>query len=280
MVDNPHCDLPISERLNRLLVRECCQEEFDFNFEKIIDVPVVAECRRINLSAGIFSILYEGGVLHQVQIPSEANQEVEWKETRTAPFLVSSGTCLLEQDLHILITAQPQTVCTNAAQPHTIYEVQVHLNQLSTGGPHPDAQRAISFKTREEFGRPWAAVECVGDNLLLVLIDVMEEHRPDNQVYAYDWKTGERKLEINAPFGSYIFPPFLTTHTFLPPNASNGELEYWRIPQGLSETHSQSTVLYPFLASSFLRQRVLSDHPSRQTPTGRWITSCGKALLH
>ncbi|KAF9440472.1 hypothetical protein P691DRAFT_782270 [Macrolepiota fuliginosa MF-IS2] len=192
--DNPHYGLPISERLNRLLVRERRWEELDFDFDKIIDIPVVATSRRVNLSAGVFSMLYESGVLHQVRIPSGADQEVEWKEIHVAPFFITSGKRLLEQDLQVFIAAQPQTVYTNAAKPHTIHEVQVHLNQLSTGEPHPDAQRTISFKTREEFGRPWVGVECVGDNLLLVLSDDIEEHKPDDQVYAYDWKTGERKL--------------------------------------------------------------------------------------
>ncbi|KAF9444929.1 hypothetical protein P691DRAFT_711116, partial [Macrolepiota fuliginosa MF-IS2] len=255
MVDNPHCDLPISERLSQLLVRERHWEELKLDFEKIIDVPIVTENRRRHLSAGVFSILYESGALHQVQIPSEADQEVEWKEIRAAPFLINSGRRLLEQDLEILITAQPQTVYTNTAKPHTIHKVQVHLNQISTGRPHPDAQRTISFKMREEFGRPWAAVECVGNNLLLVLMDIMEEHKPDDQVYAYNWKTGERKLEIIAPFNSYCysFPLFLTTHTFLLPNTKNGELEYWRIPQGPSEAHTSDQPFFilslPLLSS-------------------------------
>ncbi|KAF9443460.1 hypothetical protein P691DRAFT_778871 [Macrolepiota fuliginosa MF-IS2] len=266
MADNPRCDLPISERLNRLLVRERRQEEFDFDFEKIIDVPVVAEHRRRYLSAGVFSILYESGVLRQVQIPSEAGQEVEWKEIRTAPFLIHSGTRSLEQDLHILTTAQPQTVYTNAAKPHTIHEVQVHLNQLSTGKPHPDAQRTISFKMREEFGRPRAGMGCVGDNLLLVLRDEMEEHKPDDQVYVYDWKTGERKLEINAPFGSYSSPLFLTTHTFLLPNKKNGGVEYWRIPEGLSEAHTPDQPFFilslpPLSSGNMFRRISLNAEP-------------------
>ncbi|KAF9450683.1 hypothetical protein P691DRAFT_809698 [Macrolepiota fuliginosa MF-IS2] len=266
MVDNPRCDFPISERLNRLLVRERRWEELDFDFEKIIDVPVVAECRRRYLSAGVFSILYESGVLRQIQIPSEADQEVEWKEIRIAPFLINSGKRLLEQDLQIFVTAQPQTVYTNTAKPHTIHEVQIHLSQLSTGEPHPDAQRTISFKTHEEFGRPWAGVECAGDNLLLVLRDDVEEHKPDDQVYAYDWKTGERKLEINAPFGSYRRLLFLTTHTFLLPNAKNGELEYWRIPQDPSETHTSDQPFFilslpPLSSGNVFHQIFLSAKP-------------------
>ncbi|KAF9449609.1 hypothetical protein P691DRAFT_812092 [Macrolepiota fuliginosa MF-IS2] len=270
MVDNPRCDLPISERLDRLLERERRQEKFDFDFNKIIDV-VVAEHRRRYLSAGMFSILYESGVLHQVQIPSRADQEVEWKEIRTASFSIHSGMRSLEQDLHILITAQPQTVYTNAAKPHTIHEVQVHVNQLSTGKPHPDAQRTISFKVREEFGRPRAGMGCVGDNLVLALRDDMEEHKPDDRVYAYDWKTGERKLEINAPFGSYLHPLFLTTHTFLLSNANNGELEYWRIPQGPSETHTPDQPFFilslpPLSPGNMFRRISLNAEPQ---PAGR-----------
>ncbi|KAF9443536.1 hypothetical protein P691DRAFT_842271 [Macrolepiota fuliginosa MF-IS2] len=76
----------------------------------------------------------------------------------------------------------------------------------------------------------------------------MEEHTPNDHIYAYDWKTGKWKLEINAPFGSYTYPLFLTMHTFLLPNVTNGELEYWQIPQGLSETHTPDQ---PFFILSF-----------------------------
>ncbi|KAF9442459.1 hypothetical protein P691DRAFT_714395 [Macrolepiota fuliginosa MF-IS2] len=288
MVDNPCCDLPISERLNRLLVRERRWEEFDFDFDKIIDVPIVAEYRQRQLYARVFSILYEGGVLRRVQIPSGADEEVEWREIRALPFLINSGKRVPEQDLEVLITAQPQTVYTGAAKPHTIHEVQVHLNRLSTGEPHPNAQRTISFKMREEFGRPWGAAECAGDNLLLVLRDETEEHKPDDRVYAYDWRTGERKLEINAPFNSYRRLLFLTMHTFLLPNASNGELEYWRIPEGPSETHTPDQPFFilslpPLSSGNVFRWIFLSAKPQPadglQTASKPFYTDPHRAII-
>ncbi|KAF9449346.1 hypothetical protein P691DRAFT_728064 [Macrolepiota fuliginosa MF-IS2] len=249
MVDNPCCDIPISERLNQLLVREHRWEEFDFDFYRVIDVPAVAEYKRRQLSAGVFSILYESGVLCTIQIPSEADQEVEWKEVRIAPFLINSGKRVFEQDLQVLITAQPRVVDTILAGPHTVHEIQVHLDQLSTGKPHPDAQRAISFETGEELGEPWAGVECVGDNLVLVLWDGIGIHAPDDQVYVYEWKTGELKMRLSAPFGAYRFPLFLTVHIFLLPNAITSELEYWQIPRDMSEPTSNQ----PFFILSLPR---------------------------
>ncbi|KAF9449980.1 hypothetical protein P691DRAFT_507954 [Macrolepiota fuliginosa MF-IS2] len=237
MVDNPHCDLPISERLNRLLMKQRRWEEFDAEFYRVVDLPIVAESGSRQLSGGVYSILYNSGILYTMQVPRRADQEAEWKE-RTVPFLITPGRFVLDQDLEIFITAQPQTVYTSAAKPHTIHEVQVHLNQFSTGKPHPDVQRIISFTTREEFENIWVMVECVGDNLALILQNNVGIHEPDDQVYVYDWKTGELKMRISASYGCYTLPVFLSSHMLLLGNSKTGQLEYWEIPQSLSETTS------------------------------------------
>ncbi|KAF9449349.1 hypothetical protein P691DRAFT_703326 [Macrolepiota fuliginosa MF-IS2] len=242
-LENLQCGLPVSECLDRLLARERRWEELRSDFDKIVDVPDMTQLEKRRLSGGVFSLLYADGVLREMQIPDEADQEVEWKDLHPEQVLIHTGLCVLEQDLHILITARPRTVHTHQAKPRTIHEVRIHLNQLSTGEPHPDAQRVISFDTREEFGQPWTAIECVGDNLVLVLRDRVERHKPNNQVYIYEWKTGELKMRLSAPFGSYRFPLFLITHMFLLPNVSTGELEYWKIPRRLSETTSSQPYL-------------------------------------
>ncbi|KAF9452343.1 hypothetical protein P691DRAFT_722057 [Macrolepiota fuliginosa MF-IS2] len=235
LMDNPHCSLPVSERLGRLRARERRWEELNFDFDKIIDVPVVALWKRRRLSGGVLSLVYADGALYETQLPGEAGKEVKWKETFPKQTQIDAARRVYEHDLYVLVIVRPRIVHTNVARPRVIHEVQVHLNQLSTGGPHPNAQHIISFETHEEFGRPWSATECVGDHLVLVLRDRAEGYKPDDQVYVYEWKTGRLKMRLRAPFGSYSFPLFLTAHMFLLPNSTTGELEYWQIPQNLSE---------------------------------------------
>ncbi|KAF9452108.1 hypothetical protein P691DRAFT_661738 [Macrolepiota fuliginosa MF-IS2] len=242
LVDNPHCHLPVSERLSQLLARECRWEKLDFDFDRTINIPIPDLWAGSRLSGSVFSILYDGGVLYEMQIPNEADQETVWNKAH--PEQLVETISVYEQDLHVLITAQPRTVLTNEAGPRTIHEIRFHISRLSTGEPHPDSQQVISFETREEFGMLWAVMECAGDNLVLVLRDDegvhpndAGAHGPDDQVYVYEWKTGKLKM-LSAPFGSYHYPLILTSHIFLLPNTRTGELEYWRIPQNLSEPTS------------------------------------------
>ncbi|KAF9441393.1 hypothetical protein P691DRAFT_715188 [Macrolepiota fuliginosa MF-IS2] len=250
LVDNPRCDLPISERLSWLLARERRWEEFDFDFDKIVEVPSRLQHNYTSLSGGYFSAITEDEESHYIRLPTAHFREIKWQAVRPEKKIISDGVWIYEQDLHILITAQKRTVHANATGPRAIYEIQVHLNQLSTGEPHPNARRAtISFDVRAEFEKPWITSECTGDNLVLVLCDLSGRIKPDDEMYIYDWKTGELKLRHGAPFRSYNCPIILTTHIFLLPNERSGELECWRIPQSPPElTHHQ-----PFFVLSLPR---------------------------
>ncbi|KAF9448675.1 hypothetical protein P691DRAFT_775215 [Macrolepiota fuliginosa MF-IS2] len=252
LVDNPRCDLSVAERLSLLLVRERRWEELDFDFHKVVDVTLPFKSSMTTLSAGIL-----GGVATEecryMQIPSAATEEVKWREIRTEQTIAMDAPGFYMPDLRVLITAQPRTVHKGAAKPTTIHDIRVHLNQLSTGEPHPDVRcTTISFETREEFETPMVTMRCAGDNMVLVLQDRGESNEPDDQVLVYEWKTGELKLRFNAPWDSYYQPMFLTTHLFLLANAATGELEYWKIPQSLSEP----TLSRPFFLLSLPRLRA------------------------
>ncbi|KAF9448681.1 hypothetical protein P691DRAFT_800391 [Macrolepiota fuliginosa MF-IS2] len=236
-VDNPRCDLPISERLSLLLARERCWEELDLDFSSTVEVPFQFKFLDPKLSPGLLYGVTTGGDLRYMRVPTVPDQKVDWGIIRSGETIITAGLCVCERDLQVLITAQPQTVHTNTTGFHTVNVIQMHLNQLSTGGPHPEAHQAIiSFETHEQFRKPHIVMECAGDNLLLVLRDRTDTFKPDDQIYVYEWKTGDLKLRANAPFSSYRFPLFLTTHIFLLPNINTGELEYWRIPKNQSET--------------------------------------------
>ncbi|KAF9453488.1 hypothetical protein P691DRAFT_755543 [Macrolepiota fuliginosa MF-IS2] len=248
LVDNPLCDISISERLDRLLARERRWKELDFDFEKTVDVPFPAQRDSSKLTGGVFFI--GDRVFRYADLPSEPDQEVEWKEVRTTQTTVGKGFCVYKHDLYLLITiGQPQAM----TQTRAGHEIQLHLNQLSSGEPHPDAQQGIiSFITPEEFGEPYASVEIAGDNLILILWDYHEwaVYRPDDRVYIYEWKTGKLKMSLSAPFRSYTGILSLTTDTFILPNIKMGELEYWRIPQSPSEVTP-----YPFFTLSLPQLR-------------------------
>ncbi|KAF9448676.1 hypothetical protein P691DRAFT_775216 [Macrolepiota fuliginosa MF-IS2] len=199
LVDNPRCDLPVAERLSLLLARERRWEELGFDFHKVIDVTFPLKSSTVTLSAGIF-----GGVAMKecryMQIPSAATEKVKWEEIHTEQTIIIDVPCFYEPDLHQTLCSQPRTVYTNAAKPHTLHDVRVHLNQLSTGEPHPDVRWAtISFETREEFKKPKVFMRCAGDNMVLVLQDRGKRNKPNDQVLVYEWRTGELKLSFSAP---------------------------------------------------------------------------------
>ncbi|KAF9444337.1 hypothetical protein P691DRAFT_763497 [Macrolepiota fuliginosa MF-IS2] len=252
LVDNPRCNLSVSERHSRLLARELRWEELKPDFDKIIDVPVTSQWKRTGWSGGIFSILNGDGVLREIHIPREAGRGVKWKEARSEQVLIGPGVHTHEHDLHVLATAQPRIVYTSTGRPQSIHEIRLQSSRLSTGEPHPAARRVISFETHEELFQPSAAVQCVGECLVLVLWDLLEgPFKPDDQVYVYAWKTGELKMRFSAPLGSYRRILVLTTDIFVLPNATTGELEYWKIPQRPLE----STFTLPFFILSLPRLR-------------------------
>ncbi|KAF9448684.1 hypothetical protein P691DRAFT_30724 [Macrolepiota fuliginosa MF-IS2] len=175
--------------------------------------------------------------LRLMQVPRVPDQDVKWREVLlTGQKIIATGLSIYDHDLYVLVTAQPQSVNKNTANPRIVQEVQVRLNRLSTGEPHPDVRKTIiSFETREEFLRPHVIIRYAGDNLLLVLWDRAVVGGPDDQVYIYAWKTGELKLRLSVPSQTYNYPLFLTTDIFLLPNRKTGELEYWRIPKNPSD---------------------------------------------
>ncbi len=42
--------------------------------------------------------------------------------------------------------------------------------------------------------RPAVGIEIVGDNLVLILAYYDNPHKPDDQVFVYEWKTGRMKM--------------------------------------------------------------------------------------
>ncbi|KAF9445405.1 hypothetical protein P691DRAFT_710364 [Macrolepiota fuliginosa MF-IS2] len=237
LVNNPHCGISYPERLDQLLTRERRWEELDFDFDKTIDVAFTNQNNMIKLSGGVFSVVNARRDFHYMQLPSGPDQEIEWKWAHLEQVIIMT-TCAFEYDLSAIVTARSQTVATNPGQFPARYEVQLHLLQILTGGPHPEArQGVISFETLYELIDLRASIIISGDDAVLVLWEGQPRgtHEPDDQVYVYNWKTGELKMQFSAPRGSYGWTLFLTTDIFLLPNRRTGELEYWRIPQNISE---------------------------------------------
>ncbi|KAF9445142.1 hypothetical protein P691DRAFT_762772 [Macrolepiota fuliginosa MF-IS2] len=103
-LDNPHCNLPVSERLNQLLSRERRWKEFKFDFDRITKVPVVAPYERLGLSGEALSLSYADGVSWRVGIPREADQEIKWKRLEICARQTLAKMHVREHDLLFLIT--------------------------------------------------------------------------------------------------------------------------------------------------------------------------------
>lgn len=103
LLDNPHCKLSVSERLDCLL-KENRWEELDLNFKESFHIPFTTS-GIYDLTGGIYLLgNVSRKVLHYIYLPSEPNQEVEWKEVRLDKTIIDMGLCVYEHDLLAVIT--------------------------------------------------------------------------------------------------------------------------------------------------------------------------------
>ncbi|KAF9441933.1 hypothetical protein P691DRAFT_850183 [Macrolepiota fuliginosa MF-IS2] len=206
LVDNPCNDLAVSERLSLLLVREHHWDKLNFNFHKVVDLTFLIKSATAGLSAGVF-----GGTVseksHYMRIPSAATEEVKWREVHVEQKIVSHLPGFHEPDLHILITAQPQTVYTDTAKPSTDSrernrpEDQVLIYEWKTG------ELKLDLVMHQSLSTPIRR--------MLLLLSFISTDEPLEPVL-YDewgppvcqWFNGNEVESMETVFGQkYIIPP-------------------------------------------------------------------------
>ena len=140
----------------------------------------------------------------------------------------------------------------------TMYEIRMQLHSVSTGLFHPQAEQPIISVVVTPWQRPAIGIEIVGDNLVLILTHYGHPAAPDDQVFIYQWKTGNLKMVSDSQLASV--PLYLT---FV----------------GVSPLHSTHMLASSFSLQTFFysRMRMLSD-----LNTGRFlqITYMSRHLDH
>ncbi|XP_006455559.1 hypothetical protein AGABI2DRAFT_153436 [Agaricus bisporus var. bisporus H97] len=238
---NPHCSLSIHERLS-LLEKRNCSKGIDARLRKRIKIPFQ--------TSGIYDLT--GGIyllgdatrtsLHYMYLPDKVDlsndEEIEWmgKEVRMEHTIIDMALSVYENDLLAVITIQPPDRGQTTSR-RNLFDICLHLYQVSTALPHPEAQRpAISVMQVElEWDRPALGIEIVGNNLVLILAYSDNHHKPDDRMIIYDWKSGVLKMSFRAPYHTYSGLVFVTQDVFMTPNLNNATFEYWRVPKEQSD---------------------------------------------
>jgi len=86
--------------------------------------------------------------------------------------------------------------------PQTMYEIRMQLHSVSTGLFHPQAEQPIISVVVTPWQRPAIGIEIVGDNLVLILTHYGHPAIPDDQVFVYQWKTGNLKMVSDSQLAS------------------------------------------------------------------------------
>ncbi|RDB20399.1 hypothetical protein Hypma_012541 [Hypsizygus marmoreus] len=222
VADNPHCNLPISERFDMLKRREEGWKKFRVDFRKTIPVKHVPS-GIYEMTGGIFLLGdTTRKALHYLTLPSKATDEPSWSRIDIDSTMVDIGLSIYEHDLVAVVTTTPQQDCD---------KIEIQLLQFSSGQPHPLAHTPKIHVADSSWGpRPAIGIEIVGDHLALITNYFLNAMQPDDDFYVYEWKTGTLKLHITAPNHTYSSLVFLSPEFILLPNAYRCSLDIWKIP--------------------------------------------------
>ncbi|TFK68369.1 hypothetical protein BDN72DRAFT_841846 [Pluteus cervinus] len=236
MVPNPHCPLPISERLNTLREREDAWSHLSIDFTKMMMVPR-APSGIYDLTGGVYLLgTAERKSLMVLRLPStqaEANA-LQWEVLDVGEPFIDIGLAVQEHDLVGVLT---KTTPENS----TSQVLYLRLIQLSTGRPHPHARHPILSVGKAQNGRAALSMEIVGDNLVLIITYYNPLFSPRDTLYVYDWKRGVLKARTHAPNMSWTGLVPLSADVFLTPNRLTGNLELWEIPPTTQDSYAPAS---------------------------------------
>ncbi|EKM77109.1 hypothetical protein AGABI1DRAFT_77888 [Agaricus bisporus var. burnettii JB137-S8] len=235
LVENPHCSLSIHERLS-ILEKRNRSKGIDARLRKRIRIPF-QKSGIYDLTGGIYLLGDATRTsLHYMHLPDKVDlsndEEIEWrgKEVRMEHTIIDMGLNVYEHDLLAVIT-----MCAQTALQRNLFDIRLHLYKVSTALPHPEAQRPVISVTQVEWDRPALGIEIVGNNLVLILAYSDNNHKPDDRMFIYDWKSGVLKMSFRAPYQTYSGLIFVTQDVFMTPNSNNATFEYWRVPKEQSD---------------------------------------------
>ena len=69
------------------------------------------------------------------------------------------------------------------------FDIGLDLLEMSTGKPHPLAERNPIFVMHSSWEKPAVGIEIVGKHLVLILSFNARGH-PEDRIYVFEWQTG------------------------------------------------------------------------------------------
>ncbi|KAJ7481665.1 hypothetical protein FB451DRAFT_1236783 [Mycena latifolia] len=250
VTDNPASTLPAIDRLRMLRAREKAFKEVKPSWVSSIPVPFTTS-GLYELSGGYFFLGdYDRQAVRYLELPSkpilEGSPPVVWGRIAPASptsIIIDFGLAIQEHDLVVIATFKPTGRIIRGLSEGLI---NLELQTMSTGLPHPQAQGTIEVRT-SSWGRPNVILEVVGDYLVFVewyrlsRIGEQREMLPDDHVYVYEWRTGKLRMKLDAENGTYFAAVFVSPDVLLLPNTVTAALELWTIP---SEQTTPTLILH------------------------------------
>ncbi|KAF9459890.1 hypothetical protein BDZ94DRAFT_1267315 [Collybia nuda] len=214
MEDNPlHVSTSTAERLNMLLRSENGWSHLQFDFRHTIKAePNIAW--PIGLDGGVLFLLNNHQThIHHITLPKVVSDNPQWaylpRDKRTLDFCFAVS----DHDLIAIATISKST------------EIEIHLLQVSTGLPHPLAEKSKIVIADTSWQSCTVSVAVSGETLV-VLVNDFRNASPD-RVFIYEWKSGSLKMTIAVPHHSYDNILFLSADKILLPNRIRKTLDIW-----------------------------------------------------
>ncbi|KDR74754.1 hypothetical protein GALMADRAFT_249638 [Galerina marginata CBS 339.88] len=243
MLDNPRCTLPLPIRLEMIRTRELAWASFDSKFTTEVQVPSHS-LELYDVTAGALFLAkkhlderFVADGIQSVTLPSKLEDALspEWKNFDLRTTILDFRPAVDEHDLLACLVLVPEE-----DQP-LVYNVHVVLRQYSD----PDSNHSAALKPSIHVyrvmpyeGIPEASVDISGESLAVVLVFPTSVSETRNNLFTYNWKTGEHIKRLPIPvFSSPI--TFLRHDILLQPNVINNSIHIHQILHPLS--HSQSS---------------------------------------
>lgn len=251
--DNPHSNVALHERLDRLASLEAGWTHHEFDFSKTVALPH-GSWARDHPDGGIFLREHHTHrAIHYCMLLSTASGETKWLQIDVGANIVNVEVAIYEHNLIAAATTYAAAsslflfllLIRHRTPQGNGQRVEVVLLQFSTGTSHPQAQSPRLLVREIQAMDPQISISISGDTLALII----KQRQPslEDHCYIFDWKTGvlimvspvleSRVLcsappppppqHTTAPSNSYANLLFLSPTLLLLPNTITGALEFW-----------------------------------------------------
>ncbi|EIN08121.1 hypothetical protein PUNSTDRAFT_126874 [Punctularia strigosozonata HHB-11173 SS5] len=240
---------PVASRLEALRKRE--ENWSNLTFTGVTEIPVrhrpsgiydltagvylLGESARATRGADLGNFERRTKAVRFVRLPTKPtpSEDVEWERIDIGEDVVDIGLNVHEHDLIAIVTHVLETPISSEAlrsNPGTLrfWNLRLHLLCLSTGKPHPLARQPVLYLGRAGAGYHSIGIEIVGRALILLVLYPPDREQDD--MFVYDWMTGDLLMKASVDREVYSSFTPLTHDLIVMPNHRTNHLDIIRIP--------------------------------------------------